>query len=54
MPLAVDLTAIMIVIASTVIVVVAVLGLFVWAAIRDGREEKTPRARRQPKMRRGG
>jgi len=35
-----DLAAIIIVIVSTAIVVVAVLGLHVWGAIQDGREEK--------------
>jgi len=49
-----DLAAIIIVIALTVIVVVAVLGLFVWGAIQDGREEKAMRAWRQRRTRRGG
>jgi hypothetical protein len=35
-----DLAAIIIVVISTVFVVVAVLGLHVWGAIQDGREEK--------------
>jgi phosphotransferase system glucose/maltose/N-acetylglucosamine-specific IIC component len=47
MLIASDLAGIVIVIASTVIVVVAVLGLFVWGAIQDGREEKASKTRRQ-------
>ena len=35
-----DLAAIIIVIVSTMSVVVVVLGLHVWGAIQDGREEK--------------
>ena len=35
-----SLAAIIIVIASTVFVVVVVLGLHIWGAIQDGREEK--------------
>jgi hypothetical protein len=42
-----DLAAIIIVIASTVFVVVVVLGLHIWGAIQDGREEKAMRAWRQ-------
>jgi hypothetical protein len=49
--LASDLAAIIIVVGSTVFVVVAVLGLHVWGAIQDGREEKAFRAGRH---RRGG
>jgi hypothetical protein len=47
MPVASDLPAIIVVVASTVIVVVLVLGLFVWGAIQDGREEKAFRASRR-------
>ena len=36
-----DLAAIIIVVVSTVFVVVVVLGLHIWGAIQDGREEKT-------------
>jgi hypothetical protein len=35
-----DLAAIVIVVAMTAIVVVVVIGLHVWGAIQDGREEK--------------
>lgn len=35
-----DLAAIIIVVVSTVFVVVVVLGLHIWGAIQDGREEK--------------
>ena len=35
-----DLAAIIIVVAMTAIVVVVVIGLHVWGAIQDGREEK--------------
>lgn len=38
--LASDLAAIIIVVISTVFVVVVVLGLHIWGAIQDGREEK--------------
>jgi hypothetical protein len=34
-----DIAAIVIVVVSTAVVVVGVLGLFVWAAIQDGRDE---------------
>ena len=40
MLVATDLAAIIIVVVSTVFVVVVVLGLHVWGAIQDGREEK--------------
>jgi hypothetical protein len=35
-----DLAASIIVVASTVFVVVLVLGLHIWGAIQDGKEEK--------------
>jgi hypothetical protein len=35
-----DLPATIIVVVSTVFVVVVVLGLHIWGAIQDGREEK--------------
>jgi hypothetical protein len=35
-----DLAAIVIVVVMTAIVVVVVLGLHVWGAVQDGREEK--------------
>jgi hypothetical protein len=38
--LAADVVAVVIVIVLTVLVVVAVLGLHVWGAIQDGREER--------------
>lgn len=40
MLIASDLAAIIIVVISTVLVVVGVLGLHIWGAIQDGREEK--------------
>jgi hypothetical protein len=39
-----DLAAIIIVVISTVFVVIVVLGLHVWGAIQDGREEDAMRA----------
>jgi phosphotransferase system glucose/maltose/N-acetylglucosamine-specific IIC component len=44
---ATSLAAIVIVVVVTAITVVAVLGLFVWGAIQDGREEKASRAERK-------
>lgn len=45
-----DLAAIIIVIVVTVFVVVTVLGLHIWGAVQDGREEKQMRAwRRRPR-----
>jgi hypothetical protein len=46
MPVATSLAAIVIIIVMTALVVVAVLGLFVWGAIQDGREEKALKASR--------
>jgi hypothetical protein len=46
-----DLPAIIIVIISTVFVVVVVLGLHIWGAIQDGREEKAMSAFRHPRRR---
>ena len=40
MLIASSLAAIVIVVVSTVFVVVVVLGLHIWGAIQDGREEK--------------
>jgi hypothetical protein len=37
--LAAGVAAVVIVVVSTAVVVVGVLGLFVWAAIQDGRDE---------------
>jgi hypothetical protein len=48
-----DLAAIIIVVVSTVFVVVVVLGLHVWGAIQDGREEKAMHAWRHRRQRRG-
>jgi len=42
-----DLAVAIIVVFSTVFVVVAVLGLHIWGAIQDGREEKESAARRR-------
>jgi hypothetical protein len=44
MLLSFDLVATIIVVVSTVFVVVVVLGLHVWGAIQDGREEESLRA----------
>jgi hypothetical protein len=45
-----DLAAIVIVVVMTALVVIVVIGLHVWGAIQDGREEKAMRAfRRRPK-----
>jgi hypothetical protein len=46
---ATSLAAIVIVVAVTAIVVVSVLGLFVWGAIQDGREENALKASRRRK-----
>jgi hypothetical protein len=48
---ATSLAAIVIIVAVTAITVISVLGLFVWGAIQDGREEKAlkeQRKRRKP------
>jgi hypothetical protein len=47
MLIAADLAVAILVVASTVVVVVAVLGLHIWGAIQDGREEKAMRWRRR-------
>jgi hypothetical protein len=47
MLVATSLAAIVIVVAMTAIVGIAVLGLFVWGAIQDGREEKASKATRK-------
>jgi hypothetical protein len=41
--LASDLPAIVIVVVMTAVVVIVVIGLHVWGAIQDGREEKRRR-----------
>jgi hypothetical protein len=43
MLLATDVVAVVLVVAMTVVVVVVVLGLHVWGAIQDGREERAMR-----------
>jgi hypothetical protein len=49
MPIASSLVVVVLVVASTVFVVAAVLGLHVWGAIQDGRQEKArSRASRPP------
>ncbi len=48
MLLAADLAAVIIVVVMTALVVIAVIGLHVWGAIQDGREEKTNWRRRHP------
>jgi hypothetical protein len=45
MLVAADVAAVAIVVGATVLVVVAVLGLHVWGAIQDGREERRRRGR---------
>ena len=47
MLVATSLAAIVIVVAVTAITVISVLGLFVWGAIQDGREEKALKEQRQ-------
>ena len=49
MVLAADVAAIVIVVVATTFVVIVVLGLHVWGAIQDGREEKAFRNSRPPK-----
>ena len=49
MVLAADLAAIAIVVVSTAFVVIVVLGLHVWGAIQDGRDEKAFRDSRKRK-----
>ena len=44
-----DVAAIVIVVTMTVAVVVVVIGLHVWGAIQDGREEREMRASRHPR-----
>jgi hypothetical protein len=44
-----DLVAIVLVIVMTAFVVIAVIGLHIWGAIQDGREEKAMRAWRRGK-----
>jgi hypothetical protein len=46
---ATSLAAIVIIVAVTAITVISVLGLFIWGAIQDGREEKSMKASRRPK-----
>jgi hypothetical protein len=36
----VSIAALVIVVLSTVLIVVAVLGLYIWGAIQDGREQR--------------
>ena len=43
-----DLPAIVIVVVMTTLVVVVVIGLHVWGAIQDGREEKEMETLRHP------
>jgi hypothetical protein len=42
-----NLAAVIIVVVSTVFVVVAVIGLHIWGAIQDGREENAMKAWRR-------
>ena len=44
-----DLVAIGLVVVMTAVVVIVVIGLHIWGAIEDGREEKTMRAWRRSK-----
>jgi hypothetical protein len=46
--LASDLPAIVIVVVMTAVVVIVVIGLHVWGAIQDGREEKAMHSARHP------
>ena len=45
----ISLAAIVLVVALTAVVVVTVLGLFIWGAIQDGREENAFKASRRRK-----
>jgi hypothetical protein len=47
MLVATSLAAIVIIVAVTAITVISVLGLFVWGAIQDGREEKALKEQRK-------
>ena len=47
MLIASSLAAVIIVVVSTVFVVVAVIGLHIWGAIQDGREEAAMKAWRR-------
>lgn len=42
-----DLVAVVLVVVMTVLVVLVVIGLHIWGAIQDGREEKAMRPRRR-------
>jgi len=44
-----DLVAIVLVVVMTALVVIVVIGLHIWGAIQDGREEKAMRASRRPR-----
>jgi hypothetical protein len=44
-----DLVSIVLVVVMTALVVVVVIGLHIWGAIQDGREEKAMRAWRRRK-----
>jgi len=44
-----DLVAVMLVVVMTAFVVIVVIGLHIWGAIQDGREEKAIRAWRRPR-----
>ena len=44
-----DLVAIVLVVVMTALVVIVVIGLHIWGAIQDGREEKAMRAWRRPR-----
>lgn len=48
MLVAVDIVALVLVIVVTAFVAIVVIGLHVWGAIQDGREEKTMWRRRHP------
>ena len=43
-----DIASYAIAIAVSAVVTITVLGVFVWAAIEDGRDEKARRRRRRP------
>jgi hypothetical protein len=47
--LSADLVAIVFVVVMTVLVVIVVIGLHIWGATQDGREERAMRAWRRPK-----
>jgi nitrogen fixation-related uncharacterized protein len=40
-----DIAALLLIVVSVVLTVVLVLGMFIWAAVKDGQEDKAVQAR---------